>query len=204
MVSNFMSRLCFLLLCLLALSTYGACMPEAPPMAPEEAQRRPDVATFVPGDKISVRVYGEEELDGEFQIQGDGSIDFPLIGSVSATGLSQNALARVLEDRLGDGFLKSPQVTVVVLQRANLEVSVLGAVQSPGRLAYVENLTLVQAISTAGGLNPLAAPKRVKLTREGKTGPKTVIISLKAITEGRREDIRLRPGDIIFVPESPI
>ena len=197
-----MARLVYLL-CVAVMLAGLACQTEAP-QPPPEPRSETEVPRFVPGDKISLRVYGEEELGGEFQVQDDGSIDFPLIGSVQAAGLSQNELARDVEAKLADGFLKQPQVTVVVLQRANLEVSVLGSVGSPGRIAFVEKLTLVQAISTAGGLSPLAAPKRVKLTREGPNGPETTVISVKDITEGRRQDIELRPGDIVFVPESPI
>ena len=197
-----MPRLVHLLLMLVTIVVM-ACGPDTA-STPPEPRAEPQVPTFVPGDKISVRVYGEEELGGEFQVQENGSIDFPLIGAVQASGLSQNELARAVETKLADGYLKQPQVTVVVLARANLEVSVLGSVQSPGRIAFVEKLTLVQAISTAGGLSPLAAPKRVKLTREGPNGPETTVISVKDITEGRRQDIELRPGDIVFVPESPI
>ena len=197
-----MPRLLSLLSMLLAVWVV-ACGPE-PTSTPSEPRAEAQVPTFVPGDKISVRVYGEEELGGEFQVQENGTIDFPLIGSVQASGLSQNELARSVESKLADGYLKQPQVTVVVLARANLEVSVLGSVQSPGRIAFVEKLTLVQAISNAGGLSPVAAPKRVKLTRGGPNGPETTVISVKDITEGRRQDIELQPGDIVFVPESPI
>ena len=199
-----MSRFLCTCLCFLAVFVAIACTPREAPTPPDTQEAFEQELTFVAGDKISVRVYGEEELGGEFQVQDAGSIDFPLVGAIEAVGLSQNGLARQLEQRLADGYLREPQVTVVVLERANLEVSVLGAVQSPGRLSYVENLTLVQAISTAGGLQPLAAPKRVKLTREGTDGLETIVVSVKDITEGRREDIRLRPGDIVFVPESPI
>jgi polysaccharide export outer membrane protein len=204
MFQGFMSRILLFVVLLVSTSWAFACGSQEALSPPEATADEGKPPTFSPGDKISVRVYGEEELGGEFQVQDDGSIDFPLVGSVAAAGVTQNELARDLELRLADGYLREPQVTVVVLQRANLEVSVLGAVHSPGRFSFVDNLTLVQAISTAGGLQPLAAPKRVKLTREGDNGPETVIVSVKDITEGRREDIRLRPGDIVFVPESPI
>lgn len=181
----------------------GGCQPENNAVLPEP-QIEDKAALFEVGDQFTVRVYGEEGLSGDFQVQDDGSITFPLLGSVQAKGKTQTALARELEAALGDGFLKDPNVTVLVTERENLEVSVLGEVEKPGSIPFAENLSLVQAISAAGGMSPLAAPKRVKLTRSGPEGPTTVVVSIKDITEGRRADVMLRPGDIVYVPESPI
>ena len=156
------------------------------------------------GDTFEVRVFGEPDVGGGFQVQEDGSIVFPLVGRVEVLGKTQGELAALLEDKLAAGYLRDPQVTVVMTARENLEVSVLGQVQKPGTFNYVEKLTLVQAISEAGGLNELAHSRRVKLTRKGPTGVGTYEVSVKAITEGREEDILLQPGDIIFVPMAPI
>lgn len=156
------------------------------------------------GDRFEVRVFNEEDIGGAFQVQEDGSIDFPLIGRVSVLGMTQAELAASLERKLGEGYLRDPHVTVIVTSRENLEVSVLGEVTQPGSFPYVEKLTLVQAISNAGGLTELAQVRRVKLTRKGPQGVGTYEISLKAITDGREEDILLQPGDIIFVPLAPI
>ena len=161
-------------------------------------------ASFVAGDVFEVRVFGEEELSGSFQVQEDGSIEFPLLGRVEIAGLTQAAAAKELETRLADGYLQRPNVTVIVLERKSVEVSVLGEVTKPGTFPFVERLTLVQAISEAGGLGPLAAPRRVKLIRESEEGPQTFQLSLEDITAGRASDITLQPGDIVFVPESPI
>jgi protein involved in polysaccharide export with SLBB domain len=156
------------------------------------------------GDRFEVRVFGEEDIGGEFQVQEDGTIDFPLIGRVIVIGKTQAELAAMLEAKLGEGYLRDPHVTVVMTSRENLEVSVLGEVAQPGSFPYVEKLTLVQAISNAGGLTELAQIRRVKLTRKGPQGVGTYEVSVKAITDGRAEDILLQPGDIIFVPLAPI
>jgi protein involved in polysaccharide export with SLBB domain len=156
------------------------------------------------GDGFEVRVFGEQDIGGVFQVQEDGSIDFPLIGRVQVAGKTQAELAALLEAQLGAGYLRDPQVTVVMTERENLEVSVLGEVARPGTFPFAEKLTLVQAISNAGGLTDLAHSRRVKLTRKGPTGRGTYEVSVKAITDGREEDILLQPGDIIFVPLAPI
>ncbi len=157
------------------------------------------------GDGFEVRVFGEEDIGGAFQVQEDGTIDFPLIGRVKVVGKTQAELAALLEAELGKGYLRDPHVTVIMTSRENLEVSVLGEVARAGTFSYVEKLTLVQAVSDAGGLTELGYARRVKLTRKGPDGvSRTYEVSLKAITEGREEDILLQPGDIVFVPLAPI
>lgn len=156
------------------------------------------------GDTFEVRVFGEPDVGGHFQVQEDGSIVFPLLGPIDVVGKTQAQLAAMLQQRLAEGYLRDPQVTVVLTARENLEVSVLGQVQKPGTFPYVEKLTLVQAVSDAGGLTEIAHKRRVKLTRRTKSGgQQTYEVSIKAITEGREADIPLQPGDIVFVPESP-
>jgi len=159
---------------------------------------------FVPGDVLEMRVYGEDELSGEFQVQDDGTVTFPLIGRVELRGKTQAEAARDIEAAFAAGYLKDPNVTVVVLERQNVEISVLGQVGKPGSLPFVDRLTLVQAISEAGGLTPLAAARRVKITRRTGNTTQTFEVSLPAITDGREPDIVLQPGDIIFVPEAAI
>lgn len=170
-----------------------------PPAQPVEV-----TSGLTAGDVFEVRVFGEEDIGGTFQVQDDGSIDFPLIGRVNVTDKTQADLAALLEQQLGDGYLRSPHVTVILTSRENLEISVLGQVTRPGKFPYAEKMTLVQALSEAGGLNELAQARRVKLTRKGPMGVGTYEVSIKAITDGREPDLLLQPGDIIFVPLAPI
>ena len=146
----------------------------------------------------------QKELSGLYQVAEDGTVDFPWIGAVSVTGRTQPEVAAELEARLGDGYLREPQVTVRVTARQNREVSVLGQVKEPGSYGFKERLTLVQAISLAGGLAPLAHRRKVKLIRETERGRETFEIDLGRILDSKDEDLPLEPGDIVFVPESPI
>lgn len=183
----------------------GACRPE-PTLTMPEAGRKSASAGLAAGDALEIRVFDEERFDGEYQVGEDGAIDFPMVGSLAVRGLDKDAVARLIEQRLADGYLNDPHVTVQVKQRGNREVSVLGKVNKAGSLDYRDGLSVVQAISLAGGLADFAAPRRIKLTRRTGNGDETVTIelSLPAIIEGRAEDVILRPGDIVFVPESSI
>jgi protein involved in polysaccharide export with SLBB domain len=170
-----------------------------PPAQPVEV-----TSGLTAGDVFEVRVFGQEHLGGTFQVQEDGTIVVPLLGPVDVDGKTKTEVGQLLEKRFGAGYLRDPHVTVIMTERENLEVSVLGQVQRPGTFPYIEKLTLVQAISEAGGLNELAHSRKVKLTRKGPTGTGTYDVSVRAITEGRAADILLQPGDIIFVPMAPI
>jgi protein involved in polysaccharide export with SLBB domain len=180
----------------------GACRPE-PLKLPDPNQRRTS-AGLGAGDTLEIRVFDEERFDGEYQVGEDGAIDFPMVGSLAVRGLDKDAVAHLIEEKLADGYLNSPHVTVQVKQRGNREVSVLGQVNKAGSLDFRDGLTIVQAVSEAGGLTDFAAPKRVKLTRRTGNGDETITfeVSLSAIIEGRAEDLVLRPGDIVFVPET--
>jgi protein involved in polysaccharide export with SLBB domain len=182
-----------------------ACTPEIPPAPPESARAAASSAVR-PGDALEIRVFDEDRFGGEFQVGDDGAIDFPMVGSLDVTGKTKDEVARMLEQRLADGFLNNPQVSVQVKQRGNREVSVLGQVNKAGSFDYRDGLTVVQAVSLAGGPGAFAAPARVKVTRRTGVGDETVTfeVSLPAIFNGKAEDLVLRPGDIVFVPESRI
>jgi protein involved in polysaccharide export with SLBB domain len=193
------SRSLFVALWLLLSACFEPDHSLIPPAQPVEI-----TSGLTAGDVFEVRVFGQEHLGGQFQVQEDGTIVVPLLGPIEVTGKTKAEVAQLLEQLFGDGYLRDPHVTVVMTERENLEVIVHGQVQRPGTFQYVEKLTLVQAISEAGGLNELGHSRRIKLTRKGPNGDGTYDVSLKAITEGREPDILLQPGDIIFVPMAPI
>jgi protein involved in polysaccharide export with SLBB domain len=187
---------------LVCVAAFGCDKQENPTTIPPPASKGSE--TLGPGDVIEVKVSDQEELTGEYQVGEDGTIRFPWIGPVKVQGRTQRAIAEEIETSLADGWLNQPQVAVRVLDRQNREVSVLGQVKDPGSYPYKERLTLVQAISLAGGMNPLAWPKHVKLIRETDAGRETFEIDVTAIIEKGSQDLPLEPGDIVFVPESPI
>jgi polysaccharide biosynthesis/export protein VpsN len=91
-------------------------------------------------------------------------------------------------------------VVVSIKEYATKRVTVLGQVSKPGSFALTPGLTLIQAISLAGGLNAIANSDRVNLTRKNKNGSaRTVVLSVEAITDGRSPDIPLQGGDQIYV-----
>lgn len=157
------------------------------------------------GDKLAIVVRGQEEMSGEYVVSADGSIRFPRIGEVPALDRNPGDVAADIESKLADGWLRDPQVSVSLLERQNPEqITVLGEVKEAGSYPHDGTLTIMQAISLAGGLTTQAQQRKVKLIRETAQGRKTVEIDVQAIVESRAQDLPIEPGDIIMVPESPI
>jgi polysaccharide export outer membrane protein len=98
-------------------------------------------------------------------------------------------------------ILTDPSVVISIKEYSSKRVTVLGQVQKPGSFPLTPGLTLVQAVSLAGGLTSIANKDRVNLTRRTKTGTHTVVISIDAIMEGRSADIPLQASDSIYIHE---
>jgi polysaccharide export outer membrane protein len=158
--------------------------------------------TLGPGDVFEVRVYGQKDLSGKHRIAPDGTINFPFLGPVQAGGRDPQALAEAISEGLkSGGYLSDPQVTVFLEESNSKRVSVLGAVAKPGTFPMIAGMTVIQAVSQAGGFTPIASKNDTVVTRrvEGKIERYRVRVS--EITRGGEEDFPLRAGDIVFVPE---
>ena len=157
--------------------------------------------TFGVGDTFEVRVFGEGDLSGAFKVGGEGNIDFPLIGVVHVEGLDPQGVAKLLADKLRQGILRDPQVTVLAKEQLSKKVFIVGQVGHQGTLPYAPSMNVVEAITLAGGFTPLAAKNDTTVTRI-ENGKKTIVkVPAGDIGEGRARNFFLQPGDIIFVPE---
>jgi polysaccharide export outer membrane protein len=156
-----------------------------------------------PSDVFTLVIVGEKELPQEFQVASDGTVDLPYVKTVKVQGLEPQEVARVVRQKLiDDKVLTDPTVVVQVKEYNSRKVTLLGQVAKPGSVPHTPGLTLIQAISAAGGLTSIANGDNVRLTRtspDGKTV--TAFISVDAITDGDAEDIPLQAGDRIYVEE---
>jgi protein involved in polysaccharide export with SLBB domain len=154
------------------------------------------------GDVIEIVVYREPDLKGSYRIRGDGTIDFPLIGEVPVVGRTPREVEMVLEERLEAGFLVEAQVAIQVRERASQKVFVLGAVAKPGSFAYEAGMTVIQAISSAGGFDRMAATNSVTITRRADGRETAFQVKVGDIQSGAAANVFLQPGDIIYVKEA--
>ena len=154
-----------------------------------------------PQDVLEISVFGAPELSGTLIVGDNGNIQIPLLGETPAAGKTVQELQRDLTAKLGAKYLQSPQVTVSVKEYNSRRVTLLGQVAKPGSFPLTPGLTLVQAISLAGGLTSIAKSNNVRLTRTSKGKSVTVVLDVGAITDGEADDVPLQAGDRIFVEE---
>lgn len=155
-----------------------------------------------PGDVIEVQVVGEEKLPKEYEIGADGALLFPYVPALKATGLEPREIAMKLRDSLVQAkFLVDPQVQVKVKAYNSKKIQVIGQVAKQGPQPYQDGMTLVQAISTAGWFTPLADTNHVQIIRQVKNGAVNALVSVDAITDNARPDVKLQQGDTIKIDQ---
>ena len=168
----------------------------APLVVPEED------TSLGPGDVFEIRVFGEKDLTAKYQVGPDGKIRYPFLGELAVQGKDPQEVALEITEKLKAGqFLRDPHVSVFVEQSNSKRISVLGAVAKPGTFPIIPGMTVVQAVSGAGGFTPLASKDDTVVTRrlDGKLERHRVPVT--AVTRGDADDFPLRAGDIVFVPE---
>lgn len=155
------------------------------------------------GDVVEVRVFREPDLAGVYRIGGDGNIEFPLIGKVPALGRPPDEVAADMRTRLASGYLVDPQVSVFLREQNSAKIHVLGQVNKAGTFPFESGMTVIQAITNAGGFTKLAATNGVTVTRFAPTGEKQRFqVPVGDIGSGQASNFQLKPGDIVFVPEA--
>jgi len=154
------------------------------------------------GDVFEIRVFMEPELSAVYRVSSDGVINFPLIGKITASGLSAIQLADIIAQKLKDGYLADPQVSIFIKEYNSKKVFIFGEVQRPGTFLYDEDMTIIQAITIAGGFTRNAEKNKVSVTRLDDGIEKRIFLSVENIGRGKEKNFFLKPGDIIFVPES--
>lgn len=142
------------------------------------------------GDSVRVTVFGEDSLSGDFEVDGAGNISMPLIGSVSAAGLTIQQFEQQVESQLRAGYLNEPRVSAEVTNYRPYYI--LGEVERPNEYPYSSGLTIMNAVAAAGGFTYRANRKFVFVTSEGSQSERRV--ELNSTTP-------VNPGDTIRVGE---
>jgi polysaccharide biosynthesis/export protein len=179
-----------------------AAEPEVAPAAPA-----PTVSAdylIGPGDVLQVFVWRNPELSITLPVRPDGKISTPLVEDMVAVGKNPSGLARNIEKILGE-YVKSPQVNVIVTQPASVfsQVKIMGQVQRPQALSFREGMTVLDAVLAVGGLSEFAAGNRTKLLRTVDGKQTEILIKLGKLNNGdMSQNVLLKPGDVLLIPES--
>lgn len=168
-------------------------------VSPAHAQ----VQTLRPGDLVEIRIGGVpteeiQQVSGTYAVDDDGSLNLPYINKVKGGGLPVPQVQTAIEEKFkAEKIYTNPTVTIVFTNQARF-VIIGGAVRQPGRVPFTSDLTLMGAISAAGGFNDFADQKRVRFVRAGK-GSK---IDARKLRADPSQDIKLLPGDQVDVPQT--
>jgi len=154
-------------------------------------------------DILDIAVLQPEQLALTVTVSPDGSITFPYIGKVDVKGKTPSEVQDEIQSRLADGYLKYPVVSVAVKESRSKKFYVYGEVLKPGTYFLEDNMTVMKAISTAGGFTKYGSSSRVKVLRPkvNGSGYETFKANMKLIMNGLSKDIVLEPGDIVQVEE---
>lgn len=159
-------------------------------------------ASLGAGDEVEVRVYEEPSLSGSWVVSPSGQIDFPLLGTLTVEGLVPHQAAALIRNRLAEKYLRNPYVVVQVKSLNSKKILVLGEVKTPGRFNYGDRLTIVDAVTMAGGFTTLAEKNYTIVTRTDGKGTQRIAVPVEKIMQGLASNFLLQPGDIVFVPET--
>ena len=141
-------------------------------------------------DKVRVTVFGEEALTGEFLVGGNGKISLPLIGETRAAGLTISEFQDEISDALRQGYITQPRVSAEVLNYRPFYI--LGEVKNPGTYPFTNELTVLNAVATAGGFTYRADMRRVSIKRGTNAGDDEFALT---------PSTRVAPGDTIRIRE---
>ena len=154
-----------------------------------------------PQDVVRIDVWKEPEISRTIPVRPDGKISLPLVNDVQAAGLTATQLGNAIHDGLTK-YLNNPQVTVTVMEINSRRVYVTGEVLRAAALPLLPNMTVLQALSSAGGFTQFAKLKNIYVLRNEEGKQSKHPFNYKEVVKGKNEEqnILLLPGDVIVVP----
>jgi polysaccharide export outer membrane protein len=190
---------------LVALMRLPAFAAELPTTAPAPDAGVPADYRIGPGDTLKVYVFQNEELSATVPVRPDGKISTPLVEDMVAVGKSPSQLARDIEKSLAE-YVKTPKVNVVVMVAASVfsQVKVIGQVKTPQALPYRDGMTVLDAVLAVGGLGQFAAGNRAHIVRTEGGKQLEIKVKLDALVNSgdMKQNLLLKPGDVLVVPET--
>lgn len=178
-----------LILCLALTAMLPGCAGTR--QVPAELQAYADTPyTLGPGDRLRIIVFGQDSLSNSFAVDSSGHIAMPLIGAVPATGRTPSQLAREIETRLRNGYVREPRVSVEV--EAYRPFFILGEVTTAGQYPFVNGMSVETAVAIAGGYTPRARKDMAQITRTQDD---------RTVTADVPVTMPVRPGDTVYIQE---
>jgi len=159
-----------------------------------------------PGDSLQIFVWDHVDLSTTVQVRPDGKISTPLVEDLRAAGRTPTQLARDIEGVLQE-YVRTPVVTVIMqgfVGEGGQQIRVVGQAVAPMALQYREGMTVLDVMIEVGGLAEFAAGNRAKIIRKTGSGEIEIKVRLDDLLNDGEidENVRMRPGDILIIPQS--
>jgi len=177
----------------------------APPVAGPPAQTVPDDYIIGPGDSLQIFVWRNPDLSVTVPVRPDGKISSPLVENMVAVGKTPSQLARDMETVLAE-YVRTPQVNVIIGGAVSTfsQVKIVGQVRQPQALPYRNGLRVLDIVLASGGLTEFASANKARIVRsvDGKTVETRVRLGDLLNKGALDQNIELKPGDVLIVPQS--
>jgi polysaccharide export outer membrane protein len=157
--------------------------------------------TIGPMDILDIQVWKEPDFSRQVLVRPDGQITMPLVGDLKASGMNTMDLTTLLTEKLAD-FIEKPEVTVSVVESRSKQFFIIGKVNRPGTYALTPGMTVLQALSVAGGFTEWADKDGIRIVRRGAETEQIFSFDYEKVISGKElgQNIVLMPNDTVIVP----
>jgi polysaccharide export outer membrane protein len=154
-----------------------------------------------PTDILEIQVWREPDFSRQVLVRPDGKLTLPLVGDIHVSGMNTMDLKELLTAKLKD-YIDSPEVTVILVESHSKNFYIIGKVARPGTYALTPGMTVLQALSVAGGLGEWADKDSIRIIRSSDTKEKVIRFDYDKVMSGKNlgQNILLQPNDTIVVP----
>jgi polysaccharide export outer membrane protein len=188
------------LVAVVCMGVLAACSVKDMPPPPASESSASDEFRIGPEDRLKIDVWKQPDMSIVTPVRSDGKISVPLAGDIMAAGMTPSQLKDKLTIELGR-FIEDPTVSVMVEEINSLKISVAGSVLKPGIYKVGKRVSVVEAISLAGGLDKLADARKIRIIRRSGGEEKMYQVDFFAILNGdTKQNVLLMPGDSVVVP----
>jgi polysaccharide export outer membrane protein len=192
-----MKRLWFCLALLLLVASFGINLA----LAKEQNVETSEDYVIYPSDVLEISIYGENELTRKLVVRPDGKISFPLVGDIKVAGHSPTEVKAIIDKKVS-AFIPEASSTVILDQLGSMKYYVVGEVARPGMFNVPSELTVLQALSLAGGLKIFADEDSIIIIRGRGKDTRKIPFDYSDVKKGKHleQNILLQRGDVVLVP----
>lgn len=161
-----------------------------------------ELGQFTAWDRLEIRVFGQADLSGEYEVSPRGTISFPRLGEIDVDGKRCDELEVLIREGLMQDYLRDPSVTCINKEVSKAAVTVEGQVQKPGIIDFRPGLMLTDVIAQSGGPTARALTSGVVIVRKTALQSESITVPYRDILEGKAPNVCMHPADLVYMPQS--